>query len=432
MKLMNKIFLFTCLAGAAGSMHAFSWQDVQNSCKGLYTKCIQSLKDGSAGVSTKACEAYSSCANYLHKNANEVATNVSTKAANMRDAVVNTASDIKDATIIKVGNLKDATVKVTAPVVEPVVETAKTGANGVVSAAHFTYENPILVGSGTAVSLAAYIAYCRKASAPTEKDMQAINQAEDLTKHMDLAKRDGIPSTSFEYWRYYGSDENPGWMTAADILEDKDAVYRALHLEFNRSNEAEQQFIDGLTAKIDLRKLVLTDCLEKLRILLGKCRILPSFKSMKEKQNNMYVDQVLGDYINSNKAFTDLDAEDIEEIQTTISNKTANWVFNPIKIARRLALPYEALAIKHFWNVYQLLQRLEALQICLKHRTEELNKPFYLPTFASIKKELGKKFGLNIDQIRKRLQEDEDMAFLQESAVNPVMNDRSQRLFRNI
>lgn len=346
MNSIKKAILLTCLAGSVTSMHAGRWDNFKNSCSGLYTACVQSLGNGSNTVSTRVCDAYASCVKAMCNRAHSVATTAS-----------NTASTIRD-----------TTVKVTTPV----VSAAKTSASGVANAAQFVYEHPLLVGSGISAAAAAYLAHCRNSAALTAKDTEAIAQAMQITEHM--FNEDVVPFDKIAYWRFYATEDKRAWNTAADIMADEEAVYADLRLDFGSgSTQSDIAFIDELDKKIDESKKKLAPCLTKLKKALAKYYIVPSTRSVQDRQVNNYVSELVKEYTGQNRAFINLTNDQIETINTKINSKISRSFINPAKIIRRTVLPNEAVVIEQYWKVYQLLQRLNALQACIGNKRMELN-----------------------------------------------------------
>lgn len=361
MNYIKKVILFTCLIGPVMPSQAGHWQTFKNSCQGLYAACMQSLNNGANSVSTNACNAYAYCLKRTCDSAHAVASTVSTSASTFAQNTVTTA-----------GNLRDTTVRVTAPVVNPVVSGVKTGASGIANAAQFTYEHPILVGSGISAAMAAYLAYCKSSVALTPKEGEAISEAEKITAPM--FDRDQVPFDKITYWRYYATGDKPAWTTTADIMENQAGVYDALRLDFaNGVAQSDISFIDELEKKITESKSKLTPCLTKLKKALAKYYIVPSTRSMRDRQTNNYVSNLVQEYTGADRAFVNLTNEQVESIDSKINSKISRSFINPAKIIRRTILPDEAVVIEQYWNVYQLLQRLEALQACIGNKKMELN-----------------------------------------------------------
>lgn len=358
MNSMNKIFLFTCLIGLAGSINAFSWQDVKKSCSGLYRTCAESLSEGSTALSEGACNKYQACVDFVCKKANSVATS---------------AIELKDSTVIKVGNLCDATAKATAPVVDPVVSTAKTGANGVVSTAHFVYEHPKKVIFTTLATTAAYLAHCRNAT---------LHWILDLNEAKDAIKKGISPNNNFKDWRTKPQADKPA-LSIADLMSEPQRTYSSLKLERGLINENDNAFIIRLLGNHGKRGELQEeqDILEKQanRIkshCLAHAHLLPSLRSHEYKKNNNFVTRLIQeriDAMDNSDRYIDLSEEQMDYIDEQIHNKTAISYFNPLKIARRLALPYEAAAINQYWEIYQSIQRLEALKDCIQKEKERRN-----------------------------------------------------------
>lgn len=354
----KKLILLSCMAGSAGSAKAISWQEVKNSCAGLYGACAQSIQNRSSAVSTGACNMYQSCINFVCKNASNATS---------------AASSLKNSTLIKVGNLCDATTQATAPVVQPVVATAKTGANSVVSAARFTYENPKLVTFAGFATTAAYLAHCRNATLHWLADLKEVQ-----------ANLNAInPNTNFKDWRVKHQLDKPAW-SIADIMGNKRRTYAALKLERGTIGESDNAFIDRMLGKdlnegqLQKEQNILNAQAEKIKShCLAHAHILPSFHAHEYKKEHNFVTSLIQERIDAmedSERYIDLPAEQMAYINQKISQAVARSYINPFKIARRWALPYEADAIKKYWEIFQSIQRIEALKACVQHEREELNK----------------------------------------------------------
>lgn len=353
MNSIKKALLLTCLAGSVASMHAGRWDDFKNSCSGLYTACVQSLGNGSNTVSTKVCDAYASCVKAMCNGAHSVATTAS-----------NTASTIKD-----------TTVKVTTPVITPVVSATKSSANGLVTAAQFTYENPKLVGAGILATIASYVAYCRNS---TQNWYPAIDQAKQITSNIDT-------HINLKDWRTIKANNEPA-LSIAEIVAGGNldprthlySVYASFKKDKGNTGESHDVFIDRMSVKLaeDQKNLkVQKDNLKKY--CLSECYILPSLRSRFYHEDNNFVDNLINERIsimNDSERFIDLSREDIGYINNQVTQKITPSYFNPLKVARQYALPYEAETIKQYWILINSIQRLEALKELLKKQRNELNK----------------------------------------------------------
>jgi hypothetical protein len=365
MNSMKKLILLTCLAGTVSSLNAGIWQNFKDSCNGMYVACANSIHNNASALSTKACNAYASCINSTAKNANALATSVSTTAGTVRESVVNTA-----------GNLKDSTIKVTTPVIKPVVSATKSIANAIAHTALFTYEHPFIVGSGALAATAAYLSYCRNHAF---KAGSSISKAQAITEYMDDA--DATPQGLLAYWRYYETQNKVAWKNPADILANWEEVYDVFKAEkANGNSEGDLCFINRMTKELDAAKKPLNSILKELKNALAEYHLAPSTESHQDRCKNNYVNQVIARHMANHagyhgpaRRFLDLSRYEMEAIDREISHKVSRSFINPVKIGRQFALPDETQVIAQYWNVYQLIQRLEALQECLDNKHAELN-----------------------------------------------------------
>lgn len=350
MNSMKKLILLTCLAGSIGSAQAGIWQDFKNSCGSLLAACTKSLNDNASVISTKACNAYASCIDTTTKNAQAMASSVS-----------NTAS-----------NVKDNTVKIATPVIQPMVSTAKTGANGISTAAQFTSENPKLVGSVALASIAAYLAHCRNATAHWLADIKEVQTIVNAIS----------PNNNFKNWRVKAEAGKPAW-NIADLMKNPERTYGALKIERGSIGESDNAFIAKMLGnrskkgELQEEQDLLEAQAEKVKsVCLAHSNLLPSLRSHEYKKNNNFVTKLIQDRIDAmadSERYIDLSVEQMQFINQQINNKVAASYINPFKMARRWALPYEAAAIKQYWELYQSIQRIEALKDCVQKERERRN-----------------------------------------------------------
>lgn len=364
------------MAGSIGSAQAGVWQNFKDSCNGLYVACAKSINNNASTLSTKACNAYAYCIDSTSKNANALATSVSTTAGNVRESVTNTASNVRESVVTAAGDLKDKTIKVTTPVIKPVVSATKSIANGIANTAVFSYEHPFIVGSGALAATALYLSYCRNHAFNAGS---SIGKAQAITEYMDDA--DATPQGLLAYWRYYETQNKAAWKNSADILANWEEVYDSFKLEkANGHSEGDICFINRMTKELDAAKKPLNSSLKELKNALAEYHLAPSTESHQDRCKNNYVNQVIARHMANHagyhgpaRRFLDLSRYEIEAIDREISHKVSRSFINPVKMARRFALPDEAAAIAQYWKVYQLIQRLEALQECLDNKHAELN-----------------------------------------------------------
>ncbi|GMU19006.1 MAG: hypothetical protein AMXMBFR12_01980 [Candidatus Babeliales bacterium] len=371
MNSMKKVILLTCLAGTVGSMNAGIWQNVKDSCSGFYAACAKSVNENTTALSTSACKMYASCIDTLHTNKDAAVTGIGA----MGTKIATTASNTRETISNGVTSAGQTVVKVTAPVVNPVVSATQSIANGVTNTAIFTYEHPYIVGSGALLATVAYLKICRNNAFNAAI---AINKAKDITDCMDDA--DLVPKSSLLYWHYHGTQKTT-WKNSADILANWEEVYNAFKAEKgNGASEDDICFINRMTKELDAAKKPLNSILKELKNALAEYYLAPSTQSHQDRCKNNYVNQVIARHMANHAGyngpasrFLDLARYEIEAIDREISNKVSRSFINPVKIARRFALPDEAETISQYWKIYQLIQRIEALQECLSYKQAELN-----------------------------------------------------------
>lgn len=360
------------MAGSVAGMHANVWHNFKASCGGLAASCAKSINENSSALSTKACNAYASCVATLVSNKDAAVAGI----GNFSTKVATTASATRESISQGVSNAGQTVVKVTAPVVNPVVSATKSIANGVVSTATFSYEHPYIVGSGALLVTAAYLKVCRNNAFNARG---ALNKAQDITQYMDDA--DGTPKGLLPYWHYHEAHNKDAWKTSADILDNWEDVYREFKQEKgNGALEGDVCFINRMVLALDEAKKPLNKALKELKEALAEYHLIPSTESHQDRCKNNYVNQVIARHMANHNGyhgpaarFLDLSRYEIDAIDREISQTVSRSFINPAKIARRFALPDEAHVIAQYWKVYQLIQRIEALQECLSNKQAELN-----------------------------------------------------------
>ncbi|CAN5138726.1 hypothetical protein BH09DEP1_BH09DEP1_3600 [soil metagenome] len=311
MQSLKKLILLVCLAGSASSMHA-----------NKFTQYCNLTFDG---WKCSVSKTLTSARNGLN---------------NTKDAVKNTAS--------------------------PVIDSLK-------STAQFTAAHPVLVGSGALAATLLYLSHCRSKN---QGCYPTIAKAREIIKKMNVYSNEG-----FTYWRLVPGKDKPALPTAKDIMKNHEEVFAALFAERNEDRVKDPHlFINWATKQINKEKEELNKHLNDLKnYCLAECSILPSFSSVAYKAENNFVTKLIDQRIEQmedSKRFIDLDSADINFIDSQVKNKTSNSYLsylNPLRLARNWALPYELEAIDQYWKVYQLVQRLEAMQECLQWKKEELN-----------------------------------------------------------
>lgn len=372
MNSFKKLILFSCMAGSVAGMHANVWHNFKASCSQFATACAKSINQNSSALSTKACNAYASCIDTLRINKDAALMGL----GNVGTKIATTASNTGESLSQGATSAGKTIVKVTAPVVNPVISATKALANGAVNTLTFTYEHPYIVGSGALLATAAYLKICRNNAFNARN---AIAKAQALTEGMDDV--DSVPASSLAFWKYYEDVNNVAIKNPADIITHWDQVYDAFKSEKgNGFAEDDVCFIKRMTAELDAAKKQLNSALKDLKNALAEYHLAPSMQSHQDRCKNNYVNQVIARHMANHagyngpaRKFLDLDNREIEAIDREITQKASASFINPVKIARQFALPGEAETISQYWKVYLLVQRIEALRICLVNKQTELN-----------------------------------------------------------
>lgn len=229
--------------------------------------------------------------------------------------------------------------------------------------------------AAAALGSTAYLVNCHKYS----KDWKSVvEDAEDKTRYMfnPLDKPENLM-----YWQNE-SDKSGNWALAADIMANQSDVYNSLKKSQWVDDKSEHDFIVRMKTIIGKEKKDLMKVIKKLENCLDDCRILPRFELSPDQaaaQTNI-VQSIIKDKKKSfnyspNKNFIELSKDEAESINTDVMKRGLPSIFNPYLAVRNYALPFEARAIREYWRMYQLVQRLEALQYCLDQALQKLNIP---------------------------------------------------------
>lgn len=253
------------------------------------------------------------------------------------------------------------------------VETkASPAVDSIKAIAQFTAEHPFIVGSGVLAITALYLSHCRSKN---QGCYPIVAKAREIVKKMTVYSNEG-----FTYWRLISAKDKPAY-TTDEIMKNQEAAFKALFEERNEDKVRDpHHFINWANKQITKEKDELNKHLNDLKqYCLAECHIKPSLHSVAYKAENNFVNQLINQQIaqmKDSQRFIDLDPVDINFINSEIKKKTVNsyWDYlNPLKIARKYALPYELEAVDQYWKIYQLVQRLEAMQECLQSKREILN-----------------------------------------------------------
>ena len=226
-----------------------------------------------------------------------------------------------------------------------------------------------IITSTAALSLAAlgsaYLAHCHK----NGKDWTSvIEESEQVTRYMlnQLGKPDKLM-----YWQ--NKPKKLGnWATAAEIMENLTEVYAVLKKTKSNGDKSEHDFIVRMKTIIEKEKKDLVKVINKLENCLAECRITPDLTLSGDQpavKSNIVQDIISGKKLDfnydSNIDFIKLSKKEAESINRDISKRAFPSLLNPYLVMRNFALPFEARAIREYWRMYQLAERLNALQYCL-------------------------------------------------------------------
>jgi hypothetical protein len=219
----------------------------------------------------------------------------------------------------------------------------------------------------------AYLVNCHNYGKDWES---AIKGSESKTRYMlnPLDKPDDLM-----YWQNE-PDKSGNWPLAADIMANQNDVYNSLKKSQWVDDKSEHDFIVRMQAIIKKEKKDLMKVIENLENCLADCRLLPRLQLSPDQaaaQPNI-VQTIIEDKKKSfnykpNADFILLNKDEAESINKDVMKRGLPSIFNPYLVVRNYALPFEARAIREYWRMYQLVQRLEALKYCLDQALQKLN-----------------------------------------------------------
>lgn len=229
-------------------------------------------------------------------------------------------------------------------------------------------------GLATAALGGAYLVHCNK----NAKDWSSvIEESQLITRFMINAI--GTPD-KLMYWQ--NKPKSLGhWPMAADIVSNSTEVYNALKKAKWADDQSEHDFIVRMKCVIEKEKKELMKVFAKLENCLAESNILPSFGDYEQPagETNIVQEMIQKKMINFNYEpeadFTSLTKKEAESVNRDIMKRAMPSVLNPYLMIRDFALPFETRAIREYWRVYQLLQRLEALKLCLDQQLKNTFTP---------------------------------------------------------
>lgn len=229
----------------------------------------------------------------------------------------------------------------------------------------------------------AYLVYCNK----NAKDWTSvIDESKQITRFM--INQTGKPD-ELMYWQNQPKASG-NWPTAAEIIANPTEVYNALkNTPWIWSDaKTEQDFIVNVRTVIKKEKAKLVKVFEKLENILSESDLRPNILGLFNSyelpagQTNIVQEIVHKKMTNFNcestADFNSLSKKEVDSIDRDIMKRAMPSVLNLSLRLRDYALPFEANAIREYWRVYQLIQRLEALKEVLtqvqqmKHVQQEI------------------------------------------------------------
>lgn len=231
----------------------------------------------------------------------------------------------------------------------------------------------LMTGAGLATLAlgGAYIVNCNK----TAKDWSSVlEESEQITRFMVNCV--GTPEKMMYWHNKLKTDGH--WPTAADVIGNSTQVYTALKDTpwiWNNA-KSEHDFIANAKCVIEKEKKDLMKVFAKLENCLAENNVLPSLGSYEQPAGETnIVQEIIQQKMRNfnydvNTDFTQLTKKEAESVNRDIMKRAMPSVFNPYLSIRAYALPFETRAIREYWRVYQLLQRLEALKLVLDQKLQ--------------------------------------------------------------
>ncbi len=229
-------------------------------------------------------------------------------------------------------------------------------------------------GLATAVLGGAYLVHCNK----NAKDWSSVTDESQLITRF-MINSVGTPD-KLMYWQ--NKPKGVGhWPMAADIISNSTEVYNALKKAKWADDKSEHDFIVRMKFIIEKEKKELMKVFAKLENCLAESNILPSLGGYEQPagESNIAQEMIQKKMINFNYEpdadFTSLTMKEAASINRDIMKRAMPSALNPYLTIRNYALPFETRAIREYWRMYQLLQRLEALKLCLDQQLNNANTP---------------------------------------------------------
>lgn len=252
----------------------------------------------------------------------------------------------------------------------------------------FTKKNTLIVSGMGVASIALASVWCASIKAHTKSWTAIIDAAKEYTKYLD--DQTGIPKTTM--YMYKGM-ANPKWRKAGQIKKDYNEVCKYLLKTRNKTDKG--KFINHANEAIENEKAVLVNVLGGLNNCIQECSLLPTIsissddepsylKTLIERTKNRCLarKKKLEKNQRNTLVFEDFSCEDnfidlpeyvVKAINNEVNDQSSISILKPHQLLRYWVFPFESEAIAQAWKIYQLIQRLEALQFCLSQMLNQLN-----------------------------------------------------------
>jgi hypothetical protein len=247
---------------------------------------------------------------------------------------------------------------------EKPLKAARSVANAVVTAVR----HPKITASVALGSTALYLAYKKSY---VQDWTAAIEKAKKVTRPMlrNVAKPAGT-----EQYAYLLFEELP---TAHDIFSNPEIIYDKL---LKCSERDEPGVIKSIIKDINKQRIDLeNDVKAGLEKCLSACTLLPKFEIIPVDDQDTETENSVTQIIDSNTKrlgsrvkklkLYELSNDAIRTIHKEIMDESSVSIFNPYKLLRYWMFPFESEAMRQYWKVRQLIERLNAIEYCLNQRT---------------------------------------------------------------
>jgi len=195
----------------------------------------------------------------------------------------------------------------------------------------------------------------------------AIKKAQAVTRSM--LKNVSKPGDQYAYLLF---EELP---TAHDIVSNPDMIYSRL---LNCSERDESSVIKNIIKDITKQRTELENNVKAgLEECLYACSLLPQFEIISSDDEDAKTENSVTQIIESNtkrlgfkgKKLYELSNEAIRTIHKEIMDQSSVSILNPYKLLRYWMFPFESTAMREYWKVRQLIERLNAIEYCLNQRS---------------------------------------------------------------